>query len=148
MWIWFVISLGVGIIAAFIAVASRHVTEGVFVGIIENSAAPDNGIDTLQVRAYVDETLARELPTPSKLAGRMFIRQTNTSVPLMFVRMPPDVPSRAERADTWREQLERPALPVIFRFAAVPDLAIRPGLLVDVYVGATPDSSRAERGAK
>jgi hypothetical protein len=148
MWIWFVISLGVGIVAAFIAVRTRHVTEGVYVGIVENGVAPDTGNDTLQVRAYVDETLVRELPAPSKLTGRMFIRQTNASVPLMFVRVPPDVPSRVEQSDRWRERLEVPALPVIFRFDAVPDLAVRPGQLVDVYIGATPDWGRVKKSAR
>jgi HlyD family secretion protein len=147
MWIWFVISLGVGIVAASIAVGTRHVMEGVYVGIVENAVTPDGGNDALQVRAYVDEALARELPAPSKLTGRMFIRQSNTSVPLLFARVPPDVPSRVE-SDRWRERLDVPALPVIFHFDAVADLAVRPGQLVDVYIGAAPDSGRVKQGAK
>jgi len=148
MWIWFVISLGVGIIAAFIAVANRHVTEGVYVGIVENVAPDSSGNDALHVRAYVDETLVRELPAPSRLTGRMFVRQTNTTVPLTFVRVPPDIPPQGERSDGWRERLDVPALPVIFRFDSVPDLAVRPGQLVDVYIGSSPERYPVKRGAR
>src|SRR5260221_14647718 len=102
MWILFAILLAVGIIAAFIAVARRSGTRGIYVGIVESGVATDSDHGRLQVRAYVDETLVHELPAPSKLSGRMFIRETNTSVPLMFVRVPPSVPPKIEPSDVWR----------------------------------------------
>jgi hypothetical protein len=86
---WICIPLGVGIIAAFIAVARHRSTQGIYIGIVERGRALGTDRFSLQVRAYVDETLVHELAAPSKLTGRMFIRETNTSAPLMFVRVPP-----------------------------------------------------------
>ena len=72
MWIWFAIPLGVGIVAVFIAVAWHGSTERIYVGIVERGLAMGTDHDSLQVRAYVEETLVHELPAPSKLIGRMF----------------------------------------------------------------------------
>ena len=135
MSIWFAIPLGVGIIAAFTAVTRRSGAKGIYVGIIERCLVMGADHDCLQVRAYVDETLVHALPAPSKLIGRMFIRETNTSVPLMFVRVPPSVSLKIERSDEWQEPEDVPVLPVIFRFDPAPDLAVHPGLLVDVLIG-------------
>ena len=135
MWIWFAIPLGVGIVAAFMSVARRSSTQSIYVGIVESDLATGADHDSLQVRAYVDETLVHELPAPSKLTGRMLIRETNTSVPLTFVRVPPYVSLKIERSGEWQERDDVPVLPVIFRFDPVPDLAVRPGQLVDVYIG-------------
>jgi HlyD family secretion protein len=135
MWIWFAIPLGVGIVAAFMSVARRSSTQSIYVGIVENDLATGADHDSLQVRAYVDEALVHELPAPSKLTGRMFIRETNTSVPLTFVRVPPYVSLKIERSGEWQDQDDVPVLPVIFCFDPVPDLAVRPGQLVDVYIG-------------
>jgi HlyD family secretion protein len=135
MWIWFAIPIGVGIIAAIMAVARRSGTQGIYVGIVESGLAMGTDHGSLQVRAYVDETLVNELPAPSKLTGRMFIRETNRSVPLMFVRVPPYVSPMIERSGEWRERLDVPVLPVIFRFDREPDLAVHAGQLVDVYIG-------------
>jgi HlyD family secretion protein len=135
MWIWFVIPLGAGIVAAIIAVAKRSSHQGIYVGIVESGLAKGTDGDSLQVRAYVDETLVHELPAPSKLTSRMFIRETNASVPLTFVRVPPYVSLKIERSDRWQERADVSALPVIFRFDAVPDLAVHAGQLVDVYIG-------------
>jgi hypothetical protein len=146
MWIWFLIPFGVGIIAAFIAVARHNGREGIYVGIVERDFATDTDHDGLHVRAYVDETLVRELPAPSKLTGRMLIRETNTSVPLTFVRVPPYVSPQIERPDEWQESVDVRALPVIFRFDPVPDLAVHPGQLVDVYIGAAVDRGLVNKG--
>ena len=148
MWILFAILLAVGIIAAFIAVARRSGTRGIYVGIVESGVATDSDHGRLQVRAYVDEALVRELPAPSKLTGRMVIRETNTSVPLMFVRVPPYVSLRSERSDEWHEQMDVPVLPVIFRFDPVPDLAVHPGQLVDVYIGSAVVGGLGRKGVK
>ena len=135
MWIWFAIPLGVGIVAAVIAVARRSRTPGIYVGIVESGLGLGADHDTLQVRAYVDENLVHELPTPSKLTGRMFIRETNTSVPLTFVRVPPYVSLKVDRSDEWQEEADVPVLPVIFRFDRTPDLVVHAGQLVDVCIG-------------
>jgi HlyD family secretion protein len=135
MSIWFAIPLGVGIIAAFTTVMRRGRARGVYVGIVERCLGIGTDDDCLQVRAYVDETLVHELPAPSKLTGRMFVRETNTSVPLMFVRVPPYVPLKIDRSDAWQERVDEPVLPVIFRFDPAPDLAVHAGQLVDVCIG-------------
>ena len=131
MWIWFAVPFGVGLIAAFIAVAMHGGTEGIYVGIVEKDVAMGTGRAGLHVRAYVHETLVHELPAPSRLIGRMFIRETNTSVPLLFVRVPPSPSPTIER----EERVDSLVLPVIFRFDPAPGLAVHPGQLVDVYIG-------------
>jgi HlyD family secretion protein len=133
MWIWFVIPFAVGIVAAFVAIARRSGTLGVYVGIVERGLIGTEH-DRMQVRAYVDETLVHELPAPSKLTGRMFIRETNTSVPLMFVRVPPYVSPKLEQSYERQERVDMAVQPVIFRFDPAPDLAVHPGQLVDVYI--------------
>jgi hypothetical protein len=90
----FAIAVVVGIIAALIAVARHYGREGLYVGIVEKDFAADTDRDGLQDRAYVDEALVHELLAPSKLTGRMIIRETNTSVPLTFVRVPLSVANR------------------------------------------------------
>jgi hypothetical protein len=137
MWIWFAIPLGLGIVGVLIVVARRSSTEGIYVGIVERGLALGTDHDTLQVRAYVDEALVQELPEPSKLTARMFIREINASVPLIFVRMPPYVLLKIERSEEREERLAVPLLPVIFRFDPVPGLALHLGQLVDVYIGET-----------
>jgi HlyD family secretion protein len=134
VWIWFAIPLGVGIVAAVVSVARRGRIPSVYVGIVESDLATGTDHDSLHVRAYVDETLVHQLPVPSKLAGRMLIRETNTSVPLTFAGVPPYGSLQIERSDEWQARVEVPVLPVIFHFDPLPDLALRPGQLVDVYV--------------
>ncbi len=135
MSIWFAILLGAGIVGAFTGVPRRSGAKGIYVGIIERCLAIGTDDDCLQVRAYVDETLVHELPAPSKLTGRMSIRETNTTVPLIFVRVPPYVPLKSARSDEGRDRVDVPVLPVIFSFDPAPDLAVRPGQLVDVCIG-------------
>src|SRR5258706_10150808 len=106
MWIWFAIPLGVGLIAAFIAEARRGSTRGIYVGIVERGLAVGADRDRLQVRAYVAETLARELPAPSKLTGRMFIREADATVPLMFDRVPPRLSPEIEPSGARHERVD------------------------------------------
>lgn len=136
MWIWLAIALAVGIVAAVVALARHSGTRGIYVGIVQSCLVMGTDDDCLEVRAYVDETLARALPPPSKVAGRMFIRETNTSLPLMFVRLPAYVSPKIARADEWREREDVPVLPVIFRFDPVPDVVVHAGQLVDVCIEA------------
>jgi hypothetical protein len=136
MLIWFAIPLGVGLIAAFIAVARHGSARGIYVGIVERRLARGTDRDRLQVRVYVDETVARELPAPSKLTGRMFIRETNSIVPLMFDRVPPPfIAPDSERSREWQEGIAGSIVPIIFRFDPASRLAVHAGLLVDVYIG-------------
>jgi HlyD family secretion protein len=135
MSVWLAIPLGAGILAALMTFVRRIGDKGIYaIGIIESCLV---GTDhaCLQVRAYVDETLVHALPAPSKLTGRMFIRGTDTSVPLTFDRVPPYVSPKLELFDGRTERLDVPNLPVIFRFDPPPHLVVYPGQLVDVYIG-------------
>ena len=137
MSIWFAILLGVGIIAAFTAAIRRSGARGIYVGIIESGPVigyDGRDRDRLQVRAYVDESLVLELLAPSRLTGRMFLREADASVPLTFVRVPAYVSLNLQRSE-WQERVDVPVLPVIFRFDPVPDFVVHAGQLVDVYIG-------------
>jgi len=136
MSLWFTILLEAGIILAVMALIRHGSVKGLYTnGIIESCFAMDTDRDCLQVRAYIDKTLVHELPSPSKLIGRMFIRETNTSVPLTFVRVPAHVSPKNELSDEWQEREDVPVLPVIFSFDPLPNFAMHPGQLVDVYIG-------------
>lgn len=91
--------------------------------------------DNLQVRVYVDEILIHRLPDPSKISAEMFIRGTDTHVPLTFTRIQPYVSPKIELSDARQERVDLRVLPLIFRFAST-TLELYPGQLVDVYVGA------------
>jgi HlyD family secretion protein len=151
MSLWFTFALGVGFIAAIIAVLAIPLgggivaaaiagawpssTESIYVGIVESGLPTGADHDSLQVRAYVDETLVHELPAPSKLVGRMFIRETDESVPLTFVRVPPYVSQKTDLSGEWQERGDVPLLPVIFSVDPVSNVAVHPGQLVDVCIG-------------
>ena len=139
MSIWFAIALGITLAVTFIAVTNRSGAKSIYVGIIESDVVLSTKHDCLQVLAYVDEPLVRELAAASRLTGRMFIRETNTSVPLTFARVPRYVSLNIERKR--RERRDVPVLPVIFHFDPVPDLAVRPGQLVDVCIGSPPNAA-------
>ena len=89
----------------------------------------------LQVRAYIDEILIARLPDPTKMKAQMFIRGTDTHVPLSFARIQPYISPKIELADERQERVDVRVLPVIFRFDNAKDLNLYPGQLVDVYVG-------------
>lgn len=88
----------------------------------------------LDVRCYIDEILIHRLKLGSQMRGRMFIRGTNISVPLQYVRVQPYVSPKIELSDERLERVDVRVLPVIFKFAQQKDLPVYPGLLVDVYV--------------
>jgi HlyD family secretion protein len=88
----------------------------------------------LAVRCYVDEILIPRFPEPSRLIARMFVRGTNVSVPLEFVRVQPYVTPKIELANQRAEKVDLRVLPVIFRFTPPQGTAIYPGQLVDVYL--------------
>ena len=89
----------------------------------------------LQVRTYVDEILVDRLPSPSKIDAQMYVRGTDTHLPLQFVRIQPYISPKIELSDQRQERVDVRVLPVIFRFAKPASLALYPGQLVDVYIG-------------
>jgi HlyD family secretion protein len=90
--------------------------------------------DYVSVRCYIDEILIHRLKLGSKMEARMFIRGTNISVPLEYVRVQPYVSPKIELSDERLERVDVRVLPVIFRFAKSDRLPVYPGQLVDVYV--------------
>ncbi|MGZ3420966.1 MAG: HlyD family secretion protein [Polyangiales bacterium] len=90
---------------------------------------------TLAVRVYIDEILIPRLPPTEKLQAQMFIRGTNTKIPLEFVRVQPYVSPKIQLSNGRQEKVDLRVLPIIFRFQPPPDVQMFPGQLVDVYVG-------------
>jgi HlyD family secretion protein len=88
----------------------------------------------LGVRCYIDEILVPRLPPASQMRATMFIRGTNTSIPLEFVRMQPYLIPKIELSDQRTERVDVRVLPIVFRFKTPQDLNVYPGQLVDVYV--------------
>ena len=87
------------------------------------------------MRCYVDEILIPRLPPADRLVAKMFIRGTNTSVPLEFVRTQPYVTPKIELSDQRTERVDLRVLPLVFRFAPPDSVGVYPGQLVDIYVG-------------
>ncbi len=90
---------------------------------------------TLAVRCYVDEILIPRLPAADKLVAQMFIRGTDTRIPLEFVRVQPYVSPKIQLSNQRQERVDLRVLPVIFRFQPPPGVQVFPGELVDVYLG-------------
>ncbi|MCY0853566.1 HlyD family secretion protein [Cupriavidus sp. D39] len=93
---------------------------------------------TLAVRVYVDEILLQRLPGAKAGQGiqaRMFVRGTNTSIPLEFLRMQPYVTPKIQLSDQRTERVDVRVLPLLFKFSPPPGVNVYPGQLVDVYVG-------------
>ncbi len=88
----------------------------------------------ISVRCYIDEILIHRLAPGPQMQARMFIRGTNLSVPLEFVRVQPYVSPKIELSDERLERVDVRVLPVIFRFARPTTFVVYPGQLVDVYV--------------
>jgi len=90
----------------------------------------------LDVRCYVDEILIPRLPPPGKLEAILFIRGTNTKIPLEFVRLQPYVSAEIALAAQQQQKVDLRVLPVIFRFRPPAGARVFPGEMVDVYIGA------------
>jgi HlyD family secretion protein len=90
---------------------------------------------TLNVRCYVDEILIPRLAAAKDLKAQMFIRGTQKSVPMDFVRIEPYVTPKISLSDERQERVDLRVLPVIFRFPVTADQPVYPGQLVDVYIG-------------
>jgi HlyD family secretion protein len=89
----------------------------------------------LAVRCYIDEILIPRLPTGDKLQAQMFIRGTDTKIPLEFVRVQPYVSPKIQLSNQRQEKVDLRVLPIIFRFQPPPGVQVFPGELVDVYIG-------------
>ncbi len=89
-----------------------------------------------QVRCYIDEILIPKLPPPSQMKARMFVRGTDTSIPLEFVRVQPYVTPKIELSNQRTERVDVRVLPVVFRFEPAKEAHVYPGQLVDVYLEA------------
>jgi len=87
------------------------------------------------VRCYIDEILVHRLPKASLMKATMFIRGTDISIPLEFVRVQPYVSPKIELSSQRTERVDVRVLPVIFRFKRQKDIDVYPGQLVDVYIG-------------
>lgn len=73
---------------------------------------------TLAVRVYVDEILLQRLPSAKSgqaMQGRMFVRGTNTSIPLEFVRTQPYVTPKIQLSDQRTERVDVRVLPLLTR---------------------------------
>jgi HlyD family secretion protein len=88
----------------------------------------------VSVRCYIDEILINRLEPGPQMQARLFIRGTDISVPLEFVRVQPYISPKIELSDQRLERVDVRVLPVIFRFAKTKGLAVYPGQLVDVYL--------------
>jgi HlyD family secretion protein len=89
----------------------------------------------LEVRCYIDEILVHRLPRTSQMRAQMFIRGTNISIPLKYLRVEPYVTPKIELSNQRTERVDVRVLPVIFGFEKPGDVNLYPGQLVDVYVG-------------
>jgi HlyD family secretion protein len=99
------------------------------------AAVMGNGGTMLGVRCYIDEILIPRLPPAERMQAKMFVRGTNVSVPLEFVRVQPYVSPKIQLSNERTERVDLRVLPVIFRFTPPKGVELYPGELVDVYVG-------------
>jgi len=89
----------------------------------------------LAVRCYIDEILVPKLPATESIKAKMFIRGTNTSIPLDFVRVQPYISPKIQLSNQRTERVDVRVLPIIFKFEKSKSINVYPGQLVDVYVG-------------
>jgi len=90
--------------------------------------------DALLVRCYIDEILIHRLALTPSSAARMFIRGTQISIPLQYVRVEPYVSPKIQLSSGRTERVDLRVLPVIFRMTKPPGVQLYPGQLVDVYI--------------
>jgi HlyD family secretion protein len=91
--------------------------------------------DVLSVRCYVDEILIQRLALDADTPARLFVRGSDVSLPLQFVRVQPYVSPKIELSSSRTERVDLRVLPVIFRLSRPPGVQLYPGQLVDVYIG-------------
>ena len=89
---------------------------------------------SLSLRCYIDEILIHRLALGSKTQARLFVRGTDISIPLQFVRVQPYISPKVQLSNERTERVDLRVLPVIFRLAKPPQVQLYPGQLVDVYI--------------
>ncbi len=89
----------------------------------------------LGVRCYIDEILIPKLPPAPKMKATMFIRGTDITIPLEYVRVQPYVSPKIQLSNQRTERVDVRVLPVIFKFGRPKNIDVYPGQLVDVYIG-------------
>ncbi len=89
----------------------------------------------LNVRCYVDEILVPKIPPLDKMKARLFIRGTETEIPLHYIRMQPFVSPKIELSDAKQERVDVRVLPIIFKVDNARHVKLYTGQLVDVYLG-------------
>jgi HlyD family secretion protein len=105
----------------------------------------------LQVRSYIDEILIPRLQNARQITAEMFVRGSDTRIPLTFSSIQPYVSPKIELSDQRQELVDVRVLPVIFRFSKPANVNVYPGQLVDVYInvvgkaGAPPVRALASR---
>jgi HlyD family secretion protein len=90
----------------------------------------------LAVRCYIDEILIQRLPQPPQMRAQMFLRGTNTTIPLEFVRIQPYVTPKVQLSNQRTERVDVRVLPIVFRFKPPKEMNLYLGQLVDVYLEA------------
>ena len=95
-----------------------------------------------QVRCFIDEILITKLSSPSQMKARMYLRGTDISMPLEFVRVQPYVTPKIELSNQRTERVDVRVLPVVFRFEPPKETHVYPGQLVDVYLEAKNGSEQ------
>jgi HlyD family secretion protein len=103
--------------------------------------------DTLSVRCYIDEILIHKLKLQAETPARMFVRGTDISIPLQFVRVQPYVSAKIQLSNERAERVDLRVLPVIFRLTKPPQMQLYPGQLVDVYIAGAEDTPVAAAGS-
>lgn len=94
------------------------------------------------VRCFIDEILVPRLPPMNQVHAQIFVRGTNASIPLEFVRIQPYISPKIELSNQRTERVDVRVLPVIFRFRKPGNIDLYPGQLVDVYIGKTGATPR------
>ena len=128
-----------GVVLAITAAAGSYISSQGTYDTYSQGAAPVVVMgapqDHLGVRVYVDEILVHRLPDAAHMHATMFIRGTDISAPLEFVRVQPYVSPKIELSDQRQERVDVRVLPLIFKFGQTKKLNLYPGQLVDVYIG-------------
>ena len=89
------------------------------------------------VRSYIDEILIHRLPDLKHVKAKMFIRGTNISVPLEFVRVEPFVVPKKSLTGDSTERVDTRVLQVIYRFPRG-KIPVYVGQQMDVFIEAPP----------
>ncbi len=131
-----------GIILSIKAAVGSYISPqgvyGTYTGRLDPVLVMGSAQSCMAIRCYVDEILVHKLPQPSRMSAKLFIRGTDISIPLEYVRMQPYVSPKVQLSSQRTERVDVRVLPVIFKFQRPKNVALYPGQLVDVYIGETP----------